>query len=113
MGSMRRSLVGPSNGTLAEYVVLSEDAVVHIPEHLSFEEAATLPCPAVTAWNALVGGRELQAGDIVLTLGGWRVPVRSAAGKAPPPSFFPNTNGQGSGWPIPCPASSNAASLRN
>jgi len=62
-------LGGSLDGMLAEYVVLSEDAVVHIPEHLTFEEAATLPCAAVTAWNALVGGRKLQAGDIVLTLG--------------------------------------------
>ena len=53
----------------SEYVVLSEDALVHIPEHLSFEEAATLPCAAVTAWNALTGGRRLQAGDTILTLG--------------------------------------------
>jgi NADPH:quinone reductase-like Zn-dependent oxidoreductase len=52
-------LGGSLDGMLAEYVVLSEDAVVHIPEHLSFEEAATLPCAAVTAWNALVGGRKL------------------------------------------------------
>jgi NADPH:quinone reductase-like Zn-dependent oxidoreductase len=42
---------------------------VHVPDHLSFDEAATLPCAAVTAWNALTGGRKLQAGDTVLTLG--------------------------------------------
>lgn len=40
-----------------------------IPEYLSFEEAATLPCAAVTAWNALTGGRPLRAGESVLTLG--------------------------------------------
>jgi NADPH:quinone reductase-like Zn-dependent oxidoreductase len=62
-------LGGSLDGMLSEYVVLSEDAVVHIPEHLSFEEAATLPCAAVTAWNALTGARRLQAGDTVLTLG--------------------------------------------
>jgi NADPH:quinone reductase-like Zn-dependent oxidoreductase len=54
---------------LTEFAVLSDDALVHIPEHLSFEEASTLPCAAVTAWNALTGGRRLQAGDTVLTLG--------------------------------------------
>jgi NADPH:quinone reductase-like Zn-dependent oxidoreductase len=62
-------LGGSLDGMLTEFVVLSEDAVVHIPEQLSFEEAATLPCAAVTAWNALTGGRKLQAGDTVLTLG--------------------------------------------
>jgi NADPH:quinone reductase-like Zn-dependent oxidoreductase len=62
-------LGGSLDGMLTEYVVLNEDALVHIPDHLSFEEAATLPCAAVTAWNALTGARTLQAGDTVLTLG--------------------------------------------
>jgi NADPH:quinone reductase-like Zn-dependent oxidoreductase len=62
-------LGGSLDGMLSEYVVLSEEAVVLIPDHLSFEEAATLPCAAVTAWNALTGARKLQAGDTVLTLG--------------------------------------------
>jgi len=42
------------DGVLAEYVVLSEQGVVQVPAHLTDEEAATLPCAAVTAWNALV-----------------------------------------------------------
>ena len=42
-----------TQGTLAQYAVLAEDAVVRIPSHLSFEQAATLPCAAVTAWHAL------------------------------------------------------------
>jgi len=60
---------GSLDGMLTEYVVLSEDAIVQIPEHLSFEEAATLPCAAVTAWNSLTGARALRAGETVLTLG--------------------------------------------
>jgi NADPH:quinone reductase-like Zn-dependent oxidoreductase len=62
-------LGGSLDGMLSEYVVLDEDAVVHVPDHLSFEEAATLPCAAVTAWNALTGARPLVAGDTVLVLG--------------------------------------------
>ena len=62
-------LGGSLDGMMTEYVVLNEDALVKVPEHLSFEEAATLPCAAVTAWNALTGARRLQAGDTVLTLG--------------------------------------------
>jgi NADPH:quinone reductase-like Zn-dependent oxidoreductase len=62
-------LGGSLDGMITEFIVLSEDAVVHVPEHLSFDEAATLPCAAVTAWNALTGARNLQAGDTVLTLG--------------------------------------------
>jgi NADPH:quinone reductase-like Zn-dependent oxidoreductase len=44
----------PLDGMLAEYITLHEDGVVAVPHSLSFEEAATLPCAAVTAWNALV-----------------------------------------------------------
>src|SRR4030095_2184313 len=58
---------GSLDGMLTEYVVLHEDAVVRIPDHLSFEEAATLPCAGVTAWNALTGARGLRAGQTVLT----------------------------------------------
>ena len=54
------------DGMLAEYAVLSEEALVHVPSHLSFEEAATLPCAAVTAWVALTGHRKVTAGDAVL-----------------------------------------------
>jgi NADPH:quinone reductase-like Zn-dependent oxidoreductase len=62
-------LGGSLDGMLTEYAILGEDALVHIPDHLSFEEAACLPCAAVTAWNALTGGRGLRAGETVLTLG--------------------------------------------
>src|SRR5205807_5220068 len=54
---------------LAEYVVLSADGVVKVPEHLSDEEAATLPCAALTAWHALVTEGQLKAGDSVLVQG--------------------------------------------
>jgi len=60
---------GSLDGLLTEYAVVSEEAIVHIPAHLSYEEAATLPCAALTAWNALAGGKPLQAGETVLTLG--------------------------------------------
>src|SRR4030095_10222216 len=49
----RSSLGGSVDGMFAEYVVLPQDGVVQIPSHLSYEEAAALPCAAVTAWNAL------------------------------------------------------------
>ena len=57
------------DGMLAEYAVFSEEAVVSLPSHLSFEEAATLPCAAVTAWVALTGHRRVTAGDTVLIQG--------------------------------------------
>jgi NADPH:quinone reductase-like Zn-dependent oxidoreductase len=43
--------------------------LLRIPDHLSFEEASTLPCAGVTAWNALYHGRPLKPGDTVVTLG--------------------------------------------
>jgi NADPH:quinone reductase-like Zn-dependent oxidoreductase len=60
---------GSLDGMLTEYAVFDESALVRIPGHLSFEEAATLPCAAVTAWNAVTGGDGLRAGQTVLTLG--------------------------------------------
>src|SRR5260370_14704988 len=63
------------DGMLAEYAVLSEEALVRVPSHLSFEEAATLPCAAVTAWVALTRHRRVTAGDTVLTQGSGGVSV--------------------------------------
>ena len=58
-------------GMLAERVALPEGGVVRIPDHLSFEEGATLPCAAVTAWHALFEGSgvRVKAGDTVLVQG--------------------------------------------
>jgi len=63
------SLGGPLDGMLAEYNVLHEEGVVHVPAHLPDEEAATLPCAAVTAWHALIHQGRLKAGDTVLVQG--------------------------------------------
>jgi len=63
------------DGMLAEYAVFNEEAIVLLPSHLSFEEAATLPCAAVTAWVALTGHRRVTAGDTVLTQGSGGVSV--------------------------------------
>jgi NADPH:quinone reductase-like Zn-dependent oxidoreductase len=46
----------PAKGMLTEYVTLPEDGVVPLAASLSYEEAATLPCAGVTAWNALMEG---------------------------------------------------------
>ncbi|WP_394849003.1 NAD(P)-dependent alcohol dehydrogenase [Pendulispora brunnea] len=64
-----KALGGGQDGMLAEEVVLHESAWVRIPEHLSFEEASTLPCAGVTAFNALFRAASLQAGDTVLVQG--------------------------------------------
>jgi NADPH:quinone reductase-like Zn-dependent oxidoreductase len=65
----RSALGGAVDGLLAEQAVLSEEAVVAVPEHLSDEEAATLPCAAVTAWNGLVTAGHIKPGDSVLVQG--------------------------------------------
>jgi NADPH:quinone reductase-like Zn-dependent oxidoreductase len=56
-------------GVAAEYVVFDSEGVVTVPSHLSDEEAATLPCAAVTAWHALVTSGHLAAGETVLVQG--------------------------------------------
>ena len=67
--AMASALGGAVDGVLAEEVVLGEGGLVHVPAHLSFEEAATLPCAAVTAWHALIEKGRLKAGETVLLLG--------------------------------------------
>lgn len=62
-------LGGSMDGMLTEYAVLPERALVQLPEHLSYEEGATLPCVGVTAWNALTGGRGVRPRETVLILG--------------------------------------------
>lgn len=65
----RSALGAEAGGVLAEEVVLPEAGLLPIPDHLSFEEAATLPCAAVTAWNALVETGGIRPGDSVLVQG--------------------------------------------
>ena len=66
-----KTAIGAGNfdGVLQEYRVFNEEFVVKVPEHLSFEEAATLPCAALTAWNALVVSGKIKSSDTVLTIG--------------------------------------------
>lgn len=65
----KSALGGASPGLAAEYVVLDAEGVVPIPEHLTEEEGATLPCAAVTAAHALVYAGDIKAGDTVLIQG--------------------------------------------
>jgi NADPH:quinone reductase-like Zn-dependent oxidoreductase len=59
----------PRNGMLSEMTVATADTLLPIPDYLSYEEAASLPCAAVTAWNALFKSASLQAGEYVLLEG--------------------------------------------
>jgi len=68
-GKARSALGDAVDGLLAEYAVLPEDGVIPVPDHLTAEEAATLPCAAVTAWNALVTRGGVHAGETVLIQG--------------------------------------------
>ena len=68
---VKTALGGSIDGMLAQYVALPETGVVRVPSHLSYEEAATLPCAAVTAYNAFYGipTEQLRAGDTVVAQG--------------------------------------------
>ena len=65
---IKGALGGDIDGMLAEYVLLPEAGLVRFPDHLGFEEAATLPCAAVTAWNALARAN-LQPNSTILVQG--------------------------------------------
>jgi NADPH:quinone reductase-like Zn-dependent oxidoreductase len=65
-----RSAIGAGLGAVAaEYAVFDEKGLVHIPEHLSWDEAAALPCAGVTAWHALVTKGHVRPDEIVLLQG--------------------------------------------
>lgn len=73
-GAGKSALGGALDGVLAEYVLVGERGVVALPGHLSYEEGATLPCAALTAWHALRSGG-LFCGQSVLTMGSGGVSV--------------------------------------
>lgn len=64
-----QALGGSADGMLTEYIVLSEQGVVKLPDYLTYEEAACLPCAAVTVWNGLFEQGHLQPGETVLLQG--------------------------------------------
>ena len=66
---LTQSLGGPVDGTMAEYMCLSEEGVVKVPAYLTDIEAATLPCAALTAWSALTICGKVKPGDRVLVQG--------------------------------------------
>ncbi|HUA66400.1 MAG TPA: NAD(P)-dependent alcohol dehydrogenase [Alphaproteobacteria bacterium] len=63
------ALGGEVDGMLAESVALSENGAIAIPPHMSFAEAATLPCAGLTAWHALVTAGNVSADETVLLQG--------------------------------------------
>jgi NADPH:quinone reductase-like Zn-dependent oxidoreductase len=63
------ALGGAVDGVLSEFISVRAAALLPMPEHLSFEEAATLPCAAVTAWNGLFVSGNLQPGQTLLLQG--------------------------------------------
>jgi NADPH:quinone reductase-like Zn-dependent oxidoreductase len=71
----KSAMGGAIDGVLAEQVVLDAEGVTPIPNHLSCEEAATLPCAGVTAWNSVIDTAHLKSSDTVLVLGSGGVSV--------------------------------------
>jgi NADPH:quinone reductase-like Zn-dependent oxidoreductase len=63
------ALGGPLDGVMAEYMCLSQEGVVRVPDYLTHEEAATLPCAALTAWSAIAIHANTRPGDHVLVQG--------------------------------------------
>lgn len=68
-------LGGSRDGMLTDFIALNEESVVKLPAHFSYQEGATLPCAALTAWHALHAGEPLGAGETVLVLGSGGVSV--------------------------------------
>ena len=84
-GKAASGLGGDVDGLLREFAVIKADALLAIPAHLSFEQAATLPCAAVTAWNGLFVSGNLQRGpDASLARHRWRLAFRPAIRRRSP-----------------------------
>ena len=66
---LKRTHGGPLDGTLQQYMVVPEADVVQVPDHLSDEAAAALPCAGLTAWSALVERGPVRPGEKLLILG--------------------------------------------
>lgn len=77
MSSISTGMGQQVNGTLTQYAIFPESCLVRAPKTLSFEQAATLTCSGLTAWNACMGlkGRETKKGDWVLVQGSGGVSV--------------------------------------
>ena len=68
-GNRGLALGGSHPGVLQELMLLDAEGVSRIPDHLSFSEAATLPCAGLTAWRALIVEARIRPGDMVMVLG--------------------------------------------
>ncbi|NIV18772.1 MAG: hypothetical protein GWN47_10305 [Woeseiaceae bacterium] len=62
-------MAGNAGDMLSEVIATHEDSLVSIPDHLSYEEAATLPCAAVTAWVGLFKRGRIEPGQYMLPEG--------------------------------------------
>jgi NADPH:quinone reductase-like Zn-dependent oxidoreductase len=69
LGVYGQALGGTVDGVLSEYVTLNEESASAVPAHLTDEQAASLPCAALTAWTALSNGGGITVGDSVLLEG--------------------------------------------
>lgn len=66
---------GAIDGMLTELALLEDGGLVRLPDHLSYEEGATLPCAGLTAWHALVEVGGIKAGDTVVVQGSGGVSI--------------------------------------
>lgn len=69
MGKLGTALGGAVDGGLTEYAAFPEQSLVKVPDYMTYEEASTLPCAAVTAYNGLCGSTPVKGGDWVLVQG--------------------------------------------
>jgi NADPH:quinone reductase-like Zn-dependent oxidoreductase len=67
--TMASALGGPIDGVLAEYAIFKENGALPVPAHMTLEEASTLPCAALTAWNCLIEKGGATVGSTALLLG--------------------------------------------
>jgi NADPH:quinone reductase-like Zn-dependent oxidoreductase len=65
-----QAVFGIVTGGYAEYALAQAADMQAKPENISFEEAASIPLGALTAWEAVINAANVQAGQRVLVHGG-------------------------------------------
>lgn len=69
LAKLSTSLGSPIPGAGREFAVFSQEGLSKVPDFLTDQQVATLPCAALTAWRALFVDARLEPGDLVVLQG--------------------------------------------
>ncbi|HSF22193.1 MAG TPA: alcohol dehydrogenase catalytic domain-containing protein, partial [Burkholderiales bacterium] len=62
-------VLGRARGSFSEFVAMSVQQAALVPQRLTWEQAATVPISAITAYEAILGYGKLKSGETLLVVG--------------------------------------------